>query len=245
MTQAAATTPAVINIRQLAFRWHTQSASVLVLDELRIDQGERVFIEGPSGSGKSTLLSLLAGVTVPQQGSLHVLGQQLEQLNGIQRDLFRAHHVGYIFQLFNLLPYLSVVENVVLPCQFSNIRHARALQRSRSLEAEAQRLLGQLDIADTLWDLSVTTLSVGQQQRVAAARALMGAPELLIADEPTSSLDENRREAFLRLLFDECEQVGSTVIFVSHDVSLEKQFDRTIHLAAINKASVQAVRERT
>ena len=218
---------------------------VLVLDELCIEQGERVFIEGPSGSGKSTLLSLLSGVVVPQQGTLHVLGQQLEQLNGIQRDHFRAHHVGYIFQLFNLIPYLSVMDNVMLPCRFSKIRHARALQRSSTLEIEAQRLLGQLDIAGKLWHFPVTTLSVGQQQRVAAARALMGAPELLIADEPTSSLDGNRRKAFLRLLFDECEQMGSTVVFVSHDVSLEKQFDRTIHLAAINRASTQAVWERS
>ncbi|MDY6956516.1 MAG: ABC transporter ATP-binding protein [Pseudomonadota bacterium] len=232
-----------VDIRHLSFRWQRQAPIALALDRLSIEKGERVFIEGPSGSGKSTLLSLLAGVTVPQQGELRVLGRRLDQLAGAQRDHFRAHHIGYVFQMFNLIPYLSMVDNVVLPCRFSKARHDKAVQRSRSLESEAMRLLEHLDMAQAdLLHRPVTALSVGQQQRVAAARALMGAPELLIADEPTSSLDANRREAFVCLLFQECEQAGSTVVFVSHDTSLEGLFDRTIRLAELNTADESRAR---
>ncbi len=234
----------VIDIKDLDFRWQPDAPTVLSIGELQVAEGEHLFIKGPSGSGKSTLLSLLAGVTVPQQGELQVLGQRLDRLGGVQRDHFRAHHIGYIFQMFNLIPYLSMIDNVVLPCRFSQARLDKALQRSQTLDAEAVRLLEHLDMAhDDLLHRPVTALSVGQQQRVAAARALMGAPELLIADEPTSSLDADRREAFVRLLFQECTGAGSTLVFVSHDASLEGLFDRTIRLAEVNTASAEPARE--
>ncbi len=239
---AEPTTQAVVQLRQLRFRWNANSPEVLALDELTIQRGERIFIEGPSGSGKSTLLSLLSGISVPQHGELSVLGQRLDQLGSVQRDHFRAHHIGYIFQMFNLIHYLSMLDNVILPCRFSRSRHDRAMQQSGSLEAEALRLLQHLDMAHAdLMDRPVTTLSVGQQQRVAAARALMGAPELLIADEPTSSLDADNRETFVKLLFEECRQADSTLVFVSHDHALENLFDRTIALADINSADAAMV----
>jgi putative ABC transport system ATP-binding protein len=228
----------VIRIRDLAFRWSADTPVVLALDGIEAAPGERVFIEGQSGSGKSTLLSLLAGVAKPQGGEVRVLGEPLGQLGGPQRDRFRADHVGYIFQMFNLIPYLSMVENVVLSARFSARRRAKAVARSGSLEAEALRLLGDLDMAhEELLHRPVTGLSVGQQQRVAAARALLGSPELLIADEPTSSLDADRREAFVRLLFDECRESKATLVFVSHDATLEGLFDRTIRLAEVNRAA--------
>lgn len=228
----------VIDIEDLLFRWDPDGPAVLDLAMLQVDAGERVFIEGPSGSGKSTLLSLLAGVTTAQRGSVRVLDTSLERLGNAERDHFRAHHVGYIFQMFNLIPYLSVVDNVLLPCRFSRRRRDRAVARTGRLETEALRLLDHLDMAHgELLDRPVTTLSVGQQQRVAAARALMGSPELLIADEPTSSLDADRREAFVRLLFDECREAGSTLVFVSHDAALEGLFDRTVNLAEVNRGS--------
>ncbi len=228
----------MVDLENLEFCWERTAPPVLAIDALQIAEGERIFIEGPSGSGKSTLLSLLAGVNIPQAGSIRVLGQSLERMNGVQRDHFRADHIGYIFQMFNLIPYLSMVENVTLPCRFSKQRRDRALQHSASLEQEAIRLLEHLDLAHSeLLERPVTSLSVGQQQRVAAARALMGAPELLIADEPTSSLDTARREAFVRLLFEECGNTGSTLIFVSHDATLEPLFDRTIQLLEINVVS--------
>ncbi len=234
----------IIDIRELSFRWHRDGPVVLALDELGISPGEQVFVEGPSGSGKSTLLSLLAGVTTPQRGTLRVLGQRLDRLGSVERDHFRAHHIGYIFQMFNLIPYLSVVENVVLPCRFSTRRRDKAIARAGSLERAALRLLGHLDMtAGDLLERPVTTLSVGQQQRVAAARALMGSPEILIADEPTSSLDADRRAAFVELLFDECREAGSTLVFVSHDASLEGLFGRRIDLARLNRAPAPAVAE--
>ena len=226
-----------IQINNLIFRWKRDGATVLSLDAIRIARGEQVFISGPSGSGKSTLLSLLAGVTTAEQGSLQVLGNRLERLGGVERDHFRANHIGYIFQMFNLIPYLSMVDNVTLPCRFSRQRREKAVKRSGTPEHEALRLLDHLDMAhDELLDRPVTTLSVGQQQRVAAARALMGSPEIVIADEPTSSLDANRREAFVQLLFNECGESGATLVFVSHDESLEPLFDRHIRLTKVNRA---------
>lgn len=235
----------VIDVSNLAFRWQPDAPTVLSIDALQVTPGERLFIKGPSGSGKSTLLSLLSGVTTASSGTVRVMDQDLDQLGSVQRDHFRADHIGYIFQMFNLIPYLSVVDNVILPCRFSARRRSQALARGSGLEAEASRLLQHLDMdhAD-LHRRAVTTLSVGQQQRVAAARALMGSPELLIADEPTSSLDADRRESFIRLLFDECGESGATLIFVSHDASLQHLFDRTIDLALINHGLNRSTRDR-
>jgi putative ABC transport system ATP-binding protein len=226
-----------VRLEQLRFRWGPGQEPVLVLDALSIARGERIFVEGPSGSGKSTLLALLAGVAVPEAGEVEVLGERLDRLSSAGRDHFRAHHIGYVFQQFNLIPYLSMVENVLLPCRFSTARRAAARRRSATLEEEALRLLGHLDLGDqALRSRPVTTLSVGQQQRVAVARALMGSPGLVIADEPTSALDADRRESFLRLLFAECAESGATLVFVSHDAALEGLFDRTLRLAELNRA---------
>ena len=224
----------VINLQQLGFRWRQSEPWTIDIDRLQIERGERVFIKGPSGSGKTTLLSLLAGVLTPQQGSCQLLGQDLTSMKPSQRDAFRADHIGFIFQQFNLLPYLSVIDNVTLALQFSK---RRRLKVSDPVE-EAIRILEHLDMADeSLLQRPVAELSVGQQQRVAAARALIGMPEILIADEPTSALDADRREAFIKLLQQECEQSQTTLVFVSHEQSLQTYFDRHIELADINHAS--------
>ena len=227
----------VIEIANLSFAWKKQAQPVLNIESLQISRGERVFLRGPSGSGKSTLLNLLAGVTLPQSGVLKVLGQNMSALRSAQRDHFRAHHIGFIFQMFNLIPYLSVVENVTLPCRFSDKRKHKVLAQAESLEQEAIRLLDHLDMAqDNVLHTPVNELSVGQQQRVAAARALIGSPELVIADEPTSSLDADRRSAFIELLFRECDSAHATLIFVSHDNSLQAPFERTIEFEQLNNA---------
>jgi len=227
----------VIEIADLSFTWKRQAQPVLNIASLQVNRGERVFLRGPSGSGKSTLLNLLAGVATPQSGVLKVLGQELKALGSAQRDHFRAHHIGFIFQMFNLIPYLSVVENVTLPCRFSDKRKHKVLAQADSLEQEAIRLLDHLDMAHSdVLHKPVNELSVGQQQRVAAARALIGAPELVIADEPTASLDSDRRTAFIDLLFRECESANATLIFVSHDNSLQAPFQRTIEFDQINNA---------
>ncbi|MGY4027120.1 ABC transporter ATP-binding protein [Aeromonas rivuli] len=224
-------TTAVVEIKDLAFAWPGQDA-VLELPSLRIEQGERVFIKGPSGSGKSTLLGLLAGIQIANQGRLEVLGQPLAQLSGRARDRFRADHLGYIFQQFNLLPFLSVLDNVTTALTFSPQKRAR-LQGSP--EQEARRLLGELQLPGDALTRPVHALSIGQQQRVAAARALIGSPQLVIADEPTSALDTDNRAAFIRLLFEECDKQGSTLIFVSHDPHLEPLFPRVEDLHQLNR----------
>ena len=225
---------AVIELSGLRFAWTLGAPPVIDIERLRIAAGERVFVRGASGSGKSTLLSLVAGVVTPQAGSIQVLGCDMGALSSSQRDRFRADHIGFIFQMFNLIPYLSVLENVTLPCGFSQRRRAAARP---SVAAEAVRLLEHLDMATTdVLRRPVTELSVGQQQRVAAARALIGAPQLVIADEPTSSLDADRRRAFIDLLFRECAREQAALLFVSHDASLAPLFDRAIEFTQLNRA---------
>jgi putative ABC transport system ATP-binding protein len=167
-------------------------------------------------------------------GEVRVLGQTLRELSAVRRDAFRASHIGYIFQMFNLLPYLSTVENVLLTMRFSRERARRAGTDPRS---EARRLLAALGLRDpALLERPITALSIGQQQRVAAARALMGRPELIIADEPTSALDADSRFDFLELLQSECAVAGASLLFVSHDMSLAQAFDRTVAMSDINVA---------
>jgi putative ABC transport system ATP-binding protein len=227
--------PAVV-LSGVRYGWQP-ALPVVAIDELRIGHSERVFISGPSGTGKSTLLGLVGGVLVPQAGTVTILGTDLGALSTSGRDAFRAEHVGFIFQMFNLLPYLSVAENVALPCRFSAVRWRRAVAGSGGVPAEAARLLGRLGLDDPgLLRRPVTQLSIGQQQRVAAARALIGRPRLVIADEPTSSLDADARASFIDLLLAECRDAGSAVLFVSHDLSLAPHFDRRIALADVNRA---------
>lgn len=224
-----------IEISDLRFAWPGDVEPVLKIAYLQIHPGQRVFIQGPSGSGKSTLLHLLAGVVIPQKGSVLVNGCRINALNGSQRDRFRADHMGYIHQMFNLIPYLSVIENVTLACRFSTRRKQRASTQTGGFQEDAIRLLNHLGMdGPNVINKPVIELSVGQQQRVAAARALIGSPEILIADEPTSSLDADRREAFIQLLFSECKRDKTTIIFVSHDTGLAGFFDRTIRLGDIN-----------
>ena len=221
-----------IDLAGLRFRYG-RGPWVLDIRRLALAKGSRAFLYGPSGSGKTTLLGVLAGVLVPQEGRVEVLGRDLGSFSSSKRDEFRAEQVGYVFQLFNLIPYLSVVDNIALPARMNP---ARRIRLDAGVRETATRLAEQLQIGDLL-KKRVTDLSVGQQQRVAACRALIGSPELVIADEPTSSLDFDRREAFLKLLFAECERAGSTLVFVSHDRTLEKMFGERISLSEINGAA--------
>lgn len=220
-----------IELQDLAFDW-SAGEPLLSIPYLAVARGERVLLYGPSGSGKSTLLGLVGGVIPPSRGSIRLLGEELTALSPARRDAFRAEHLGFIFQLYNLVPYLSVLENVLLPLRFSGARRARVADP----RAEALRLLAALGLEDPrLIARRVTGLSVGQQQRVAAARALLGRAEVLIADEPTSSLDTDARESFLALLMRECTAGGTSVLFVSHDRSLGASFDRSLSLPELNR----------
>ena len=223
----------MIALTDLVFRWPRQASPCLDIPDFKLVAGERVFLHGPSGSGKSTLLAVLGGVAVPERGRVELLGQDIVARAGHRRDAFRADHIGFIFQQFNLLPWLSARDNVLLPCTFSAHRYAQA----GNPPGEAARLLERLDLAADLWDKPAAELSVGQQQRVAAARALIGKPEILIADEPTSALDAERQQAFIDLLLTEAAAVGATLLFVSHDQRLATHFDRVLSLADINRAA--------
>ena len=226
-----------VEIDRIRFAWVSGQRDVLEIARFEVAAGERVFIEGPSGSGKSTLFSLLGGVSSPQEGTVRVLGAGISEMPARRRDRFRADHVGFVFQMFNLVPYLSMIDNVTLPCRFSRRRRERAGSRSGAPEAEARRLLARLGLdGDELLGRAVTDLSIGQQQRVAVARALIGAPELLIADEPTSALDEGTRERFLELLFAQCDEAGTSLLFASHDKRLGAVFDRRVSLGELNHA---------
>ena len=217
---------------------------VLDIAELTVAAGEKLFVEGPSGSGKSTLLGLLGGILAPSAGTVEVCGEALSAMSAAARDRFRAAHVGFVFQMFNLLPYLSVVENVALPCRFSALRAETARRGGGSIAAEARRLLLRLGLTGAeLLERRATDLSIGQQQRVAAARALIGRPALLVADEPTAALDAGNRKRFVRLLMEECDAAGSAAVFVSHDPSLAASFDRSVSLPELNRAAVEAADE--
>ena len=225
----------ILDLKNVRFSWKNSGRELLNLPELLVEQHDHVFLQGPSGSGKSTLLALVGGILVSESGTLKVLGTEIKSLSSSARDSFRVDHIGFIFQLFNLLPYLSIEENVILPLSFSKIRAKRAGRTKIDQVNEAHRLLKALALGEQLAEKSpVTELSVGQQQRVAAARALIGNPELIIADEPTSALDADLRHSFLELLFGECKKAGSTLLFVSHDSTLSELFNRKISMDEIN-----------
>ena len=226
----------VLSAESLRFSWPGSATPCIDIEAFRITAGESGFLHGPSGCGKSTLLSLLAGVLVADEGRVCLLGHDWSKLSGAARDRCRVAHVGYIFQQFNLLPYLSVVDNVLLPCRFSARRREQA-SRQRGAREEAEHLLDQMGLDRKLWQRQAMQLSVGQQQRVAAARALIGQPGVVIADEPTSALDEDRREAFLDVLLTACAENDSALVFVSHDQRIAQRFTRHVLLPEINRAS--------
>ena len=228
----------MIKISHIKFRWQPNKILVINIPELNVATGECLFLSGPSGSGKSTLLNLIGGVIEAESGEILINNKNIVSMNAKDRDSFRADHFGLLFQMFNLMPFLSILKNVTLPCLFSSVRRNKAIKNSGSVEADAERLLHQMGLnLPEIGDRPVNLLSAGQQQRVAAARALLGSPEFIIADEPTSALDSDTRHTFLELLFNEVKAAGATMIFVSHDNSLSSLFDVSISLNDINQTS--------
>ena len=219
-----------IQLCDLHFTWPGRSGFSLEVPNFSVDAGEKVFLFGDSGSGKSTLLSLICGIVQPQIGRVEVCGIDLADLSGSGRDRFRADNIGVIFQMFNLLPFATGLENILLPLAFSPERRSR-LNDER---AEAFRLASELRLdRDLVTRARAGELSIGQQQRVAVARALIGGPRLVVADEPTSALDANAQTAFVGLLMRQVEAAGSTLIMVSHDKRLAHRFDRVLDLSQI------------
>lgn len=212
----------VLEASELEFSYSGTSDWRLKIPRFEVQAGQHTYIFGPSGCGKSTLLQLIAGVMTPQQGTISVLGDRLHR--GKDRDRRRAEAMGFVFQSLNLVPYLNTIENVILPCRFAPRRRARVADRERSVVQEAHRLLEHLGIGPEFWRRKPSELSVGQQQRVAVARGLIGRPPLIICDEPTSALDPKARDQFIQLLLNECEAAQSTAIVVSHDPAIRQAF---------------------
>ena len=213
---------AVVSFRDVKFRWDERSDYTLQMADLQILTGEHLFVQGKSGVGKTTLLNLIAGIHLPSEGEVRVLGEDLAKLSTTDRDAFRANELGIIFQEFNLLPFLSLLENIRLPFLFS--------KEKKYDPKKALTLLRELGFKDEMINKPISKLSIGQQQRVALARALISGAKIILADEPTSALDEENRDNFLDLLFEFAKE--STIIYVSHDKSIASRFARTLELGA-------------
>ena len=216
-----------ISLSKCLFSYNQNNKLVINIDQLDIESGERVFLYGPSGHGKSTLLNLTAGVLQANSGEVNVLGADLTKLSQSKRDNLRGEKIGYIFQIFNLIPYLTVKENIILPCLINKKR------TNEDYNKQAEELIDSLGMREHI-NKKVTDLSIGQQQRVACARALIGNPQMIIADEPTSALDEKNTKEFMELIMREWEKRKFTLLFVSHDERLKSYFSRSISLPEIN-----------
>ena len=229
----------ILSLQDVRFAWGEGAKAHALLDiaAFSVSRGEKVFLHGASGSGKTTLLHLSSGVLLPQQGKLQLLEHELTRMSVVARDRVRGAEIGYIFQMFNLLPAFTVLENVCAPCFFSAAKRQRVQAQGKTVIEAATELLEALRLdPQKLATQRVTHLSVGQQQRVAAARALLGAPPLIIADEPTSALDHEVRKQFLDLLFEQCQRFNTALLFVSHERELGTHFDRSVALRDINRA---------
>lgn len=223
----------LLEVGGVSYRWPGAKGFTLTVPHLAMARSERLLLIGPSGSGKSTLLALIAGIVAPTEGKVCVLGRDIGDLKPAARDRFRAEHMGVVFQMFNLLPYGSPVDNVLLPLSFAPARRGR-VGNAEAQEHEARRLLARLGLDhEAIVRRRAADLSVGQQQRVAAARALIGRPELVIADEPTSALDPDTRDQFLDLVFAELAEGGNGLLMVSHDPALAARFDRVVRLGDV------------
>lgn len=224
-----------IRVENLQFGWQRSKVD-LAINDLHIKSQEHLFLYGASGSGKSTLLNLITGIITPQKGRICLGETQLNLLSAAKRDAFRSENIGFIFQSLNLLPYLSVLDNVMLACDFSRLRKTRAIQRHTSVESAARHCLDSLSLSSDLFYRKASALSVGQQQRVAIARALIGSPPIVIADEPTSALDQTNRDEFMTLLLNVVTKEGGTLVFVSHDMTLSEAFTHKLLISELNSA---------
>jgi putative ABC transport system ATP-binding protein len=219
--------PAVIELRELYFRYPGSGAFELSIPGLSIQAGESVALVGPSGSGKTTLLGLLAGILRPDRGSLRVSGTDLASLGERQRRQFRIRQVGQVFQAFELLHYLTVLENVMLPHFIHDAGRSAAESRERAME-----LLAETGLANRAGDRP-NELSQGEQQRVAVCRALLNRPALLLADEPTGNLDPDNKRNVVELLLQQSKRGGNTLLMVTHDRALLEPFTTVLDIQAL------------
>ncbi len=201
---------------------------ILLLDEFNVAVGEQVVVMGQSGCGKTTLLHIVAGISRPTAGKVKIDGWDITLMDEAECDQFRAEHIGYVFQTFNLLPGFTALENVLLGMTFG---------KGRADPVRARHLLDRVGLSHRLTH-KPPTLSVGEQQRVAVARALANRPQLLLADEPTANIDSGNQQAVIDLLRSTCREENVALILVSHAPQVAKQFDRVENLEKINRAYI-------
>ena len=211
-------------LETLGLEYHYQQGKKIVFPDIGLKRGQRLLISGFSGCGKTTLLSLIAGALKLQAGDIKFDGINYSTMSSLLLDQFRADHIGYIFQTLNLIPFLSVSENIALGVRFSQSRKSKV----SNLSQEVLRLVNSLGLEREALKIPVSRLSVGQQQRVAAARALIGKPDLILADEPTSALDSDTTKKFLNEVMETFDSNKQAIIMVSHDESIAPYFDTVI-----------------
>ena len=200
---------------------------VLDVPEFHLAEAEQAVLLGRSGSGKTTLLHIIAGISTPDAGSVEIDGVNIVKLDEAHRDRIRADKVGYIFQTFNLLAGFTALENVMLGMTFA---------QGKRDEKRAKELLGRVGLAHRLKH-KPATLSVGEQQRVAVARALANRPRLLLADEPTASVDPKHQQVVIELIRSTCRDEGVAIFLVTHAPEVASQFDRVEHLEHFNRVA--------
>lgn len=220
----------MITVENLTFRYSATSFRLRV-PEFVVQDKERVAIVGPSGSGKTTLLNLIAGILTPETGRIDVAGTDVAQLSDVQRRRFRASTIGFVFQDFALLEYLSARQNILYP-----YRITPALILDEAARARAESLAMACGIGDKL-DRHPTALSQGEQQRVAICRALVTQPDLILSDEATGNLDPDSKARILDLLFEQAAEAGAAVLAVTHDHELLPRFERVLDFAQFREAA--------
>ena len=221
-----------ISINNLSFAYAGSEGFGLQIPELTLSCGQTYLLLGQSGSGKTTLMSLLAGTLRPQGGALQLAGRDMADISPSQMDRFRGEHIGFIFQTLNLIPWLSARDNIALGLAFAPARRARLTADTQS---EIEALVARLNIEADSLNKPAGELSIGQQQRVAAARALIGAPDIILADEPSSALDEANTKDFFELLLSGLDRSRQTLLVVSHDTRISSFFDHVLSVDDILK----------
>ncbi|WP_422459707.1 ATP-binding cassette domain-containing protein [Endozoicomonas sp. ALB115] len=228
------------NVQAVAIHDLEQSigeTEVLRIPELVIDAGETVCLQGRNGSGKTTLLRALMGLVRFNSGDLMVLGNDMRKIGTSSLERLRADSIGFIFQHYRLVPYLSAFDNILLPCYFSAKRRSEAERKSETAAKDAIRLIRKLSLTDpSRLSKNAAQYSAGQQQRFAIARALIGKPEMVLADEPASAMDCKGKKAVYQLLQDECRASGATLICTTHDENGIDGFDRYVNMDTLNQA---------
>ena len=217
-------------LKTLGLEYHYRDSKKIIFPEIEVERGERLLIRGFSGCGKTTLLSLIAGALKLQNGDIKFDGNEYSKMSSLLLDKFRADHIGYIFQTLNLIPFLSVSENIALGIKFSKSRKSKV----NDFNQEIVRLVSSLGLGKEVLKTPVNRLSVGQQQRVAVARALLGKPDLILADEPTSALDIGTTKKFLNEVMETFDSTRQAIIMVSHDTSIAPYFDSVIDFNSNN-----------